>query len=162
MKRIILTALTAGAFATLAFDTYGQAISPLLGQAKLAPVGLAGATLNSVFGANPAGAAYLLHIATGVVFYVLGYYAIARPAQRAVLPSMHWSVTALVYGVALWVFALYGMAHLVAGMNPFLGWTGITWAALWGHIIYAVVAAAVLELNGVRLERPNPRQTSYA
>ena len=60
MKRIILTALTAGAFATLAFDTYGQAISPLLGQAKLAPVGLAGATLNSVFGANPAGAAYLL------------------------------------------------------------------------------------------------------
>lgn len=154
MKRTALTLLTAGAFATIAFDTFGQALSPLFGYAKLAPVGLAGATLKSVFGAAPSGAAHLLHTLTGLIFYVVGYYAIARPVQRAVLPQLHWGVTAAVYGVALWVFALYGMAHLVAGMKPFLGFTGITWVALWGHIVYAVVAAAILELRGEVLDLP--------
>lgn len=148
MQRTIFSILTAGAFATIAFDAFGQGLSPLLGYAKLAPVGLAGATLKSVFGAAPSGAAHLLHALTGMIFYVIGYYAIARPIQRAVLPQLHWSITATVYGVALWVFALYGMAHLVAGMKPFLGFTGITWVALWGHIVYALVAAAVLELRG--------------
>lgn len=148
MKRILLTLLTAGAFATIAFDAFGQALSPLLGYAKLAPVGLAGATLQSVFGTNPPGAAHLLHTLTGLIFYVIGYYAIARPVQRAVLPKLHWSITAVAYGVALWVFALFIMAHLVAGMPAFLGFTGITWAALWGHVLYALVAASILERRG--------------
>ena len=154
MKHTVYTLLAAGAFATIAFDTYGQAISPLLGQAKLAPVGLAGATLKSVFGASPSGAAYLLHMLTGLIFYVIGYFYIARPVQRAVIPQFHWSVTAAVYGVALWVFALYGMAHLVAGIKPFLGFTGITWVALWGHVIYALVAAAIIESKGLVFDLP--------
>lgn len=157
MQRTIFTILTAGAFATIAFDAFGQALSPLFGYAKLAPVGLAGATLKSVFGSAPSGAAHLLHTLTGLIFYVIGYYAIARPIQRAVLPQLHWSITAIVYGIALWVFALYGMAHLVAGMKPFLGFTGITWVALWGHIVYALVAAAVLELRGETFELPRKR-----
>lgn len=157
MKRTIFTILTAGAFATIAFDTFGQALSPLFGYAKLAPVGLAGATLKSVFGAAPSGTAYLLHTLTGLLFYVIGYYAIARPVQRAVLPQLHWCVTAVVYGIALWAFALYGMAHLVAGMKPFLGFAGITWVALWGHVVYAVVAAATLELRGEVMELPHKR-----
>lgn len=154
MKHTAYTLLAAGAFATMAFDTFGQALSPLFGYAKLAPVGLAGATLKSVFGANPAGAAYLLHSLTGLVFYVVGYFAIARPAQRLWLPQLHWSITAAVYGVALWVFALYVMAHLVAGMPAFLGFTGITWVALWGHILYAFVAAAVIETRGLVYDWP--------
>lgn len=149
MKRTIFTLLSAGALATVAFDAFGQGLSPLLGYAKLAPVGLAGTTLKQVFGANPAGAAYLLHIITGLVFYTLGYFLIARPVQRAILPSLHWSLTAVAYGVALWIFALYIIAHLVAGMPAFLGFSGITWVALWGHIVFAVVAAAVIELNGL-------------
>lgn len=152
--RTLATLLTAGAFGTIAFDLFGQSISPLLGYSKLAPVGLAGATLKSVFGANPAGAAHLLHTLTGVIFYATGYFAIARPVQRAILPNLHWSITAVAYGVALWVFALYIIAHLVAGNKPFLGWTGITWVALWGHIIYALVAAAVIEAKGLIFERP--------
>ncbi|MEL7099365.1 MAG: hypothetical protein AAGM84_11100 [Pseudomonadota bacterium] len=144
--------LAAGALATVAFDTFGQALSPLFGYAKLAPVGLAGASLKAVFGANPAGAAYLLHMLTGLVFYAFGYFAIARPVQRAILPGLHWSVTAIVYGVALWVFALYVMAHLVTGNKPFLGWTGITWVALWGHIVYALVAAWVMEARSAVLD----------
>ncbi|WP_390911391.1 hypothetical protein [Pseudosulfitobacter sp. SM2401] len=153
-KSTVFTVLTAGAFGTIAFDLFGQAISPLFGYAKLAPVGLAGATLKSVFGANPSGAAHLLHTLTGLIFYVVGYFAIARPVQRAILPNLHWSITATVYGVALWIFALYGVAHLIAGNKPFLGWTGITWVALWGHIVYALVAAWVLEAKGVVLEIP--------
>lgn len=152
MKRTLFTLLSAGALATVAFDTFGQALSPLFGYAKLAPVGLANSTLKTVFGAAPSGAAYLLHMLTGVVFYTLGYFLIARPVQKAVLPQLHWSVTATVYGVALWIFALYIMAHLVAGMPAFLGFRGITWVALWGHIVFALVAAAVIETRGLAFE----------
>ena len=143
--------LTAGAFATIAFDVFGQALSPLFGYAKLAPVGLAGASIKAIFGANPSGAAYLLHALTGLVFYAVGWFAIARPIQQAVLPRLHWSATAVAYGVALWVFALYVMAHLVTGNKPFLGWSGITWVALWGHIVYALVAATIMEAKGAVL-----------
>ena len=153
----LATILTAGAFGTLAFDIYGQALSPLLGQARLAPVGLASGTLKAVFGASPSGAAHLLHFVTGIVFYAVGWALIARPLQRAVLPGLHWTVTAVIYGVALWAFALYGVAHLVVGNKPFLGWTGITWVALWGHIIYALVAAAVTEARGLVLDLPRRR-----
>ncbi len=143
--------VTAGAFATLAFDVFGQALSPLAGHARLAPTGLAGATIKSIFGATPKGAAHLLHFVTGIVFYAVGYFAIARPLQQRILPGLPWVFTATAYGVALWIFALYGMAHLVAGMKPFLGWTGITWVALWGHIVYALVAAWVMESKGAVL-----------
>jgi hypothetical protein len=152
MKHTVLTLLSAGALATVAFDAFGQGLSPLLGYAKLAPVGLAGATLKQVFGENPAGAAYLLHLITGLVFYTLGYFLIARPLQRAIVPSLHWCLTAVAYGIGLWIFALYIMAHLVAGMPAFLGFTGITWVALWGHVVFALVAAAVIESQGLFFE----------
>lgn len=145
MNRSIFQILTAGALATIAFDLFGQGIAPLLGYAKLAPVGLASSTLKTVFGASPKGAADALHILTGLLAYPLGYLLIARPLQQKILPSLHWAITATAYGIGLWVFALYGMAHLVAGMKPFLGFTGITWVAFWGHILFALVAAAVLE-----------------
>ena len=148
MKQTAFTVLAAGAFATIAFDAFGQGLAPMFGFAKLAPVGLANATLTTILGSVPSGAAYLLHLMTGVVFYTLGYLLIARPVQKMVLPRLHWSLTAVAYGIALWVFALYIMAHLVAGMKPFLGFTGITWVALWGHILFAVVAAWVMEARG--------------
>lgn len=146
------TVLTAGAFATLAFDAFGQGLSPLLGYPKLAPVGLAGATLKTVFGTNPPGAAHMLHLLTGLIAYAVGWFAIARPLQLAVAPRLHWAITAVVYGIVLWVFALYVMAHLVTGNKPFLGWTGITWVALWGHIVYALVAAWIMEAKGAVLD----------
>ncbi|MEP3640224.1 MAG: hypothetical protein ABJN14_23475 [Paracoccaceae bacterium] len=150
------TILTAGAFGLVAFDLFGQALSPLLGYARLAPVGLAGSTLKTVFGANPSGAAHLVHIMTGLVFYALGYFAVARPIQQMVMPRMPWIGTAIAYGVVLWVFALYVMAHLVTGNKPFLGWTGITWVALWGHIVYAIVAAWIMETRGAVLNLRAP------
>jgi hypothetical protein len=149
MKEKVFTVIAAGAIATVAFDAFGQGLSPLLGFAKLAPVGLAQQTLKTVLGDVPKGLADLLHVFTGMFAYTLGYLLIARPIQQRIMPSLPWLVTAIVYGVVLWVFALYVMAHLVAGNKPFLGFTGITWVALWGHIIFAVVAAWIMEARGI-------------
>lgn len=50
----------------------------------------------------------------------------------------------MLYAVALWVFALYVIAHLVAGNPAFLGFGGITWVALAGHVLFTLVAAGVV------------------
>lgn len=139
--------LVAGAVATIAFDLFGQGLAPLAGFAKLAPVGLAQATLSKVFGTVPKGAADTMHILTGLFVYPLGYFLIARPLAARILPSLHWSLVAVAYGTGLWIFALYVVAHLVAGNAPFLGFTGITWMALWGHVLFALVAAAAIEMR---------------
>ena len=141
----IWTILTAGAFATLAFDLFGQGLSPMAGFAKLAPVGLAQATIKSVFGAAPKGVGDVVHIVNGLLIYSLGYVLVARPIQQKIMPNLHWLVTSVVYGIGLWVFALYGVAHLIAGNKPFLGFTGITWVALWGHILYGIVVVYMIE-----------------
>ena len=141
----IWTILTAGAFATLAFDLFGQGLSPMAGFAKLAPVGLAQATIKSVFGAAPKGIGDIVHIMNGLLIYSLGYVLVARPIQQKIMPNLHWLITSVVYGIGLWVFALYGVAHLIAGNKPFLGFTGITWVALWGHIIYGIVVVYMIE-----------------
>lgn len=141
----IWTVLLAGGLATVAFDLFGQGLSPAFGFSKLAPVGLATATLKTVLGDIPKGAGDIMHILTGLFVYTLGYLLVAKPIQQKIMPGLHWAITATVYGIGLWVFALYGVAHLIAGNKPFLGFTGITWVALWGHIVYALVAVYVIE-----------------
>jgi len=44
----------------------------------------------------------------------------------------------------LWVFAIGGVT-LVAGLPFFLNFTGITWVALVGHVVYGIVMVAVLK-----------------
>lgn len=149
----IYTLLAAGALATIAFDLYGQGISPLLGHSKLAPVPLATQTIQVLTGVRSPELGYILHMITGLLFYPLGWYLIARPVQQKIVPALPWIVTALVYGVVLWVFALYIMAHLIAGNPPFLGFTGITWVALAGHVLFALVAAWVMETREAVLIR---------
>lgn len=156
IKQSAFTVLAAGAFATIAFDAFGQGLSPMFGYAKLAPVGLAQQTLNTVFDSVPKGTAHMLHTITGVLFYTLGYLLIARPVQKMIAPNLHWLLTAIAYGIVLWVFALYVMAHLVAGNPAFLGFSGITWVALWGHILFAVVAAWVIEARGLAVNYAKP------
>ncbi len=141
------TLLIAGAAATVAFDFFGQALSPALGFAQLAPVGLANQVIKTVFGVGWRPGAEMLHYFAGMIAYPLGWFLIAEPLRARVAPWLHWSFAAVAYGVALWVFALYGMAHLIAGMKPFLGFTGITWVALWGHVLFAVVVASVGRLR---------------
>lgn len=153
MARNIWTILIAGAFATLAFDLFGKGLAPAFGFAKLAPVGLATQSLKTIFGSLPKGGGDIAHMMTGLVLYPLGWLLIAKPLQSRILPNLHWSLTAVAYGVGLWIFALYVMASLVAGNKPFLGFAGITWVALWGHILYAVVMAYIIE-RGPLTKRP--------
>ena len=46
--------------------------------------------------------------------------------------------------MGLWVFAIGIMASLVNGNAFFLGFTGITWVALAGHVLFALVCAWAL------------------
>lgn len=146
--RSLVTMLVAGALATIAFDFYGQSLSPMLGFASLAPVPLANSAIEAVFGAAYEPGAHLLHYLAGLIAYPLGWMLIARPLAARIAPTLPWWITATLYGVALWVFALYVMAHLVAGLPAFLGFSDITWVALIGHVLFALVAAFVVERRG--------------
>ena len=140
----LMTMILAGAVATVAFDYFGQSLSPMLGFANLAPVPLANNVIRVIFGETYGPGAHLLHYLAGMVAYPVGWMFIAKPIAEKLTPGLPWLVTSAVYGVALWVFALYIMAHLIAGNPAFLGFTGITWVALVGHVIFAVVAAWIV------------------
>lgn len=136
--------IVAGSVATIAFDFYGQSLSPLMGMASLAPVPLATQVWGVVFGETSTPGGHLLHYVAGLIGYPAGWYLIWQPIVSRLLPSLHWFISAVLYGVGLWIFAMYFMAHLVAGNPPFLNFTAITWVALVGHVLFAVVAAAML------------------
>ncbi|MBV6631975.1 MAG: hypothetical protein KI792_02965 [Alphaproteobacteria bacterium] len=141
--RTFIVTIIAGSVATIFFDLFGQALSPMAGFAKLAPVPLATQTWGVVFGETYRPGGHLLHYIAGLIAYPVGWLFIWEPIVKRVAPFVPWLLSSIVYGVALWVFALYFMAHLVAGNPPFLNFTGITYVALVGHILFAVVAAAV-------------------
>lgn len=155
--RTFNTIFISGAFAVLAFDLFGQTISPMLKDiagpylgAKLAPVALANQSLGVITGLGAKfisanGIGHLMHLITGLFLYPAAYMFIARPVSKRILPFIPWWVTGLGFGVALFVFALYVMAHLVAGNPPFLNWGGITWVALWGHMVFGLVVAAFVK-----------------
>ncbi len=44
-----------------------------------------------------------------------------------------------------WIFALYVMAHLIAGLPAFLGFIPLTWVSLAGHLLFGVVVAFVVD-----------------
>jgi len=154
---LLVSILFAGSAGIVAFDLFGQFLSPLLKGiaspvlgAKLAPVPLAQSALSELTGIpgkelRALGIPYGLHILTGLIAYPLGWFLMVRPIWQRVAPALHWSLPATAYGIGLWIFAVYIMAHLVAGNPPFLGWGSITWVALWGHIIFALVAAGVIQ-----------------
>lgn len=138
------TMTLAGATATVAFDFFGQSVTPILGFASLAPVPLANNVIQVLTGAPYEPAAQLLHYVAGMIAYPFGWMFIAEPLARRFAPNLSWLAASTVYGIGLWIFALFIMAHLIAGQPAFLGFTGITWVALAGHVLFAVVAAAVV------------------
>lgn len=139
----LLTLLIAGALGTLVFGIFGEVVSPLLGGSRLAPVPLAGSVFKTIAGFGSKPAAHGLHYLAGMVCYPLAFALIARPIWMRFAPALPWYAVAVCFGVLQWVGALYVLAHLVAGMPPFLNFSGITWAALWGHILYALTAVGV-------------------
>ena len=137
--------LLSGAVGTLAFDLWGKAIAPLLGFGGLAPVGLARGFLGALGLPNSAAWGNFMHLfLVGVIAYPVGWLFIARPLAARVLPTLHWTLASVLYGAALWVFAI-GFIAWIAGNPAFLGFTRITWVALAGHVFYAIAAAATVQ-----------------
>ena len=143
--RTVLIALAlSGVAASIAFDVFGQLLSPAAGFVELAPVGLAELVIAKLFGVSTTGGAYVLHFLTGLLFYPLGYLFAARPVARAVAPRTPWWVVGTIYGAIAWLWAVYVMAHLVAGLPAFFGFSEFAWVALVGHVLFGWVAAAVI------------------
>lgn len=136
----LATAVIAGIAADIAWEIWARGITPFWVGGPLEPAAL----VQGVFGLSSRFAAELIHLFVGVVAYPLGYLFIARPLARSVTPFLPWWIVGLGFGVGLWVFALYVMAHFFAGQPPFLGFIPLTWASLVGHLIFGVVCAATV------------------
>ena len=115
------TSLLAGLGADLGWEVWARVVTPMLPGVggPLEPAGL----IQSVFGfqSRPAGEA--IHLIVGVVFYPLGFLLIARPLQRVLLPRLPWWLTALGFGVGLFVFRVirHGSSRGRAAILPRLG-----------------------------------------
>ena len=139
---------TSTAAADLSWEVWARLITPLWVGGPLQPAAL----VQSVFGFNDWVLAEAIHAVVGIVFYPLGYLFIALPLAVGVarligLSDLPWLVTAVGYGIGLWVFALFVMAHLFAGLPAFLGFVQLTWASLIGHLIFAIVLGAIVAIR---------------
>lgn len=141
--RLVPTILLAGIAADVAWEIWARGITPFLVGGPLQPAAL----VQSVFGFQNWTVAELIHAITGIVFYPIGYLFIARPLQRRILPQLPLVLTGAGFGIGLWIFALYIMAHLIAGLPAFLGFIPLTWASLVGHILFGLVVAFVVRFR---------------
>lgn len=141
-----------GFFATNAFDLWGQLVSPALGFANLSPHGLAKSLLGRLGLPNGDFAGYFVHFyLVGLLGYPIGWIYIFKPLWVGVIGDrLGWFLPSVLYGFGLWIFAIGGIT-LLAGLPFFLNFTGITWIALIGHVLYGFVLVAVLRaINSAR------------
>jgi hypothetical protein len=140
LARIAITVLLAGLAAEVVWEIWARVLTPLWVGGPLEPAAL----VQDVFKLKSRTAAEVIHVLVGLIAYPIGYLLIAQPLARAIVPWMPWWLVALGYGVGLWIFALYIMAHLIAGHPPFLGFIPLTWASLGGHLAFALALGAVV------------------
>lgn len=138
--RLVVTILLAGLAADITWEVWARGITPFLVGGPLEPAAL----VQTVFGFRNVLAAEIIHAIVGIVFYPIGYLFIARPLQRLVVPGFPLLLTGIGFGIGLWVFALYVMAHLIGGLPAFLGFIPLTWASLVGHVLFGVIVAYVV------------------
>lgn len=141
----LLTAVFAGFAADVTWEFWARVLTPFWVGGPLQPAAL----VQSVFGFQNWPLAEAIHAFVGIVAYPLGYLFVARPIARVVTPFLPWWVVGIGFGIGLWVFALYVMAHIFAGLPPFLGFGQLAWASLVGHVLFGVVAAGVIRWRGV-------------
>jgi hypothetical protein len=138
---VAVTVLLAGLAAEAVWEIWARLLTPLWVGGPLEPAAL----VQDVFGLKSRFQGEIIHFLVGLIGYPLGYLLVAEPVARRIVPWMPWWLVALGYGTGLWVFALYIMAHLVAGHPPFLGFIPLTWASLVGHLAFAVALVRVVE-----------------
>jgi hypothetical protein len=139
----LATALLAGIAADVTWEFWARVITPFLPGVggPLEPAAL----VQSVFGLESRLVGEIIHLVVGFVFYPLGYLFVARPLQRAIIPGLPWYLTAAGFGMGLWIFALYVMAHLIAGLPAFLDFIPLAWASLGGHVVFGIVVGAIVK-----------------
>lgn len=142
---VLVTALLAGLAADLTWEVWARLITPIFVGGPLQPAAL----IQGVFGFQNVLLAEVMHAVVGLVFYPLGYLFVARPVARTITPFLPWWVVGLGFGVGLWVFALYVMAHLFTNQPPFLGFIPLTWASLVGHMLFGLIVATVVKLRRI-------------
>lgn len=140
-----------GFFATIAFDLWGQVIAPLIDMARLSPHGLARSLLGSLGLPNNNFMGYMVHFyIVGLIGYPVGWLFVFRPIWNAVTGGgLPWIIPAAIYGFGLWVFAIGGITW-IAGLPFFLNFTGITYSALVGHVLYGIIMVLVMEMMAKR------------
>lgn len=129
VARILSRSIASGIAGIVAWEFFARLVAPLWLGFPMDPTPL----IEMAIGLSGV-PALLLHLATGLFFYPLGYVVVVRPLADRIVPSLPLPLIGLGYGVALWVFAMYGMASLLGGMPPFLGFQPIAWASLAGHL----------------------------
>ncbi len=137
---VIWTIPASGIMAIAVWELWARLIAPLWIGGPLEPAGL----VQAVLGVPDRMTAEAIHFATGIIAYPFAYVLIVRPLAKLILPFLPWWFVALGYGAALWAVALYGLAHLVAGMPPFLNFSDLTWASLVGHMVMGLTLGAVV------------------
>lgn len=140
---LLRTIVIAGLAADVTWEIWARLITPLWVGGPLEPAAL----VQSVFGLNNLLLAEMIHAVVGIIFYPIGYLFIARPLQRLIVPNLPLVLTGIGFGIGLWIFALYVMAHLIAGLPAFLGFVTLTWASLVGHILFGLVVAFVVRFS---------------
>jgi hypothetical protein len=145
--KLASTVLLAGIAAEVVWEIWARVITPYIVGGPLDPAAL----VQDVFHLQSRLPAEIIHLLVGLIAYPLGYIFIARPVARTITPFVPWWIVALGYGVGLWIFALYIMAHLFAGHPPFLGFIPLTWVSLIGHLAFSLALAAVVR---ARLDTP--------
>jgi hypothetical protein len=145
---VLVTALLAGIAADVTWEFWARVITPFIPGVggPLEPAAL----VQSVFGLESRALGEIIHLIVGFAFYPLGYLFIARPIAQAVVPGLPWWLVAIGFGLGLWVFALYVMAHLIAGLPAFLGFIPLAWASCAGHVIFGLVVGLVVKLREER------------
>ncbi|MEM8624609.1 MAG: hypothetical protein AAGG47_13930 [Pseudomonadota bacterium] len=137
----------AGAVATTTFDLWGQLISPAIGWANLSPHGLARSLLGTLGLPNGPFVGYFVHFyMVGLIGYPIGWLYVFQPIWSRLTGNLGgWVIASAMYGFGLWLFAIGGVTS-IAGLPFFLNFTGITWVALIGHVLYGIVMVAVMQL----------------
>lgn len=121
------------------WEAFARGIAPFWLGFPLEPAGLVEAALGI---GGPA--AVMIHIITGLIAFPIGYIVVVRPIARRLSPALPWWAVGLGYGTGLWVFAMFVIAHLLAGMPPFLGFAAVTWASLVGHLLLGLTLSGVV------------------
>ena len=143
----VVTAQLAGFWANLVWQIWATVVAPLWIGGPLEPAALVESVLH--VGNRPL--AELIHIFFSVFVYPYSYLLMALPlmlAMRRAGLRLHPLLFAVLYGVLLWVFGLYVVVHLIAGLPPFLNFLPIAWASLVGHILFGLTVAGVVHWRG--------------